>query len=352
MINFTSINNTLSQPYWNNTGHEYLIAIGIFIGVFIALKFFRKYILLFLKKIAKKTDNVLDDMIIEFIEELHGPLFTFVGIFLGAKYLYLPHIFDTILEYMITFFTIYYVIRGLSKVVDYLVNKQTNKKEDDDDTIALALGTGVKLILWIIGILFVLSNFGVNILSLVAGLGVGGIAIAFALQKVLEDIFSSFSIYLDKPFQVGDYIVIGEDSGTVEKIGLKTTRIKHLNGQELVVSNRELTSSRIHNYKRMTKRRISFKVGIEYSTPIKKQKKILEIVNSIFKKIKEADLDRVHFKSFGDSSLIYEIVYFVNTGEYKEYIETQQTVNFEIEEAFEKEKIEFAFPSQTIYLKK
>ena len=151
---------------------------------------------------------------------------------------------------------------------------------------------------------------------------------------------------------MGDYIVIGEDSGTVEKIGLKTTRIKHLNGQELVVSNRELTSSRIHNYKRMTKRRISFKVGIEYSTPIKKQKKILEIVNSIFKKIKEADLDRVHFKSFGDSSLIYEIVYFVNTGEYKEYIETQQTVNFEIEEAFEKEKIEFAFPSQTIYLKK
>jgi len=352
MLNLTAVNNTLSQVYWNNTGHEYAIAIGIFVGVFVFLKLFREYILSLFKKIAKKTENSFDDMVIEFIEEMHGPLFFLIGIYFASQYLILPSFFNELMKYMVIIFAVYYVIRGLNKVIEYLVRKHVDKREDDDDTIAIALGTVAKIIIWIIGFLFILSNLGINVMSLIAGLGVGGIAIAFALQKILEDIFSSFTIYFDKPFQVGDYIVIGEDSGTVEKIGLKTTRIRHLEGQELVVSNRELTSSRIHNYKKMKKRRVSFNLGIDCGTPMSKQKKILKIVEQIFKKIKKADLDRVHFKEFGDFALIYEVVYFINNRSYEEYMDVQQEINFAIGTQFEKEKIELAFPSQTIYLKK
>ncbi|MBT3463761.1 mechanosensitive ion channel [archaeon] len=351
-MNITNINDLLSQVYYQNTGYKYLIAISVFIGVVLSLILFRNYILNLFKKLAKKTENTLDDLVIEFIEEMHGPLFVFFGIYLGAQYLILSAFLDKILRYMIVFFSIYYIIRGLSKVIDFLVHRQTNKRDDDDDTIAFALGIMGKVTLWTIGLLFILSNLGINVMSLVAGLGVGGIAIAFALQKILEDIFSSFSIYFDKPFQVGDYIVIGDDSGTVKKIGLKTTRIRHLTGQELVVSNRELTSSRIHNYKKMKKRRISFEIGIEYGTSIKKQKKVLTLIKNLFDKQETASLDRVHFKSFGASALLYEIVYFVKNKEYNDYMDIQQEINFDIREAFEKEKIEFAFPSQTIYLKK
>lgn len=350
MIDLSTI--TLSTMYLNNTVQDYLIALAIVAGTFILLKIFRSYVLSIFKKLAEKTDNVLDDLIIEFVEEMHGPLFIFLGIYFGSQTLVLPEIADTILEYMVILFVIYYVIRGISKIIDYFVRKQVNKRDDDDDTIAIVVGMMAKGIVWVIGFLFVLSNLGVNVLSLVAGLGVGGIAIAFALQKILEDIFSSFTIYFDKPFQVGDYIVIGEDSGTVEKIGLKTTRIRHLDGQELVVSNRELTSSRIHNYKKMKQRRVAFKIGIEYGTPMAKQKKIPDMVTKIIKKVKRAELDRVHFKSYGDFALIYEIVYYIDSRDYGLYMDTQQEINLELGEAFQKEKIEFAFPSQTIYLKK
>jgi small-conductance mechanosensitive channel len=200
--------------------------------------------------------------------------------------------------------------------------------------------------------LLILSNIGVNITSLIAGLGIGGLAIAFALQRILEDFFSSFSIYFDKPFEEGDFIIVGSDMGVVKHIGLKTTRLQTLQGQELVISNKELTDSRVNNYKKMKKRRIVFTFGVEYSTPVAKMKKINKIVEAIFKKIEGADLDRVHFKEFGDFSLNYEIVYYVKTGDYLEYMNIQQEINLTLKQQFEKENIEFAFPSQTIYMKK
>ena len=210
----------------------------------------------------------------------------------------------------------------------------------------------VKGVLWAIAIIIVLSNFGYNVSTLAAGLGIGGIAIAFAFQAILGDIFASFSIYFDKPFKIGDFILIGNDMGTVKHIGIKTTRIQTLQGQELIVSNKELTETRVHNYKKMERRRISFTFGVEYDTKLKKLEKILEIVKEIFKKIKIADLDRVHFKQFGDFSLNFEVVYYVNKPDYLEYMDTQQEINFALKERFEKESIEFAFPTQTIYVNK
>ena len=206
----------------------------------------------------------------------------------------------------------------------------------------------------------VLTNLGVEITPLIAGLGVGGIAIALALQVILGDLFNAFVIYFDKPFKEGDFIIIGSDMGVVKDIGIKTTRIQALSGQELVMSNTDLTNSRINNYKKMEKRRVPFSFGVTYDTPAKKLEKIKIIVADIVKacdkkygtKNASINLDRVHFKSFGGSSLDYEVVYYVPTADYNKYMDIQEFINLELVKVFEKEKIEFAFPTRTIYMKK
>ncbi|QQR83532.1 mechanosensitive ion channel family protein [Candidatus Peregrinibacteria bacterium] len=210
----------------------------------------------------------------------------------------------------------------------------------------------LKFVLWSIAVLMILSNLGINVSALITGLGIGGIAVALAVQTLLSDLFSSFSIYFDKPFEVGDFVVIGEHSGTIKRIGLKTTRIQALGGEELVLSNHELTNTRIQNFKRMQRRRILFSVGVVYGTTTDQLKKIPEIIKDIIDTVALADFDRAHFKHFGDFSLVFEIVYFLNSKEYVDYMNTQQSINLALREAFEKEHIEMAFPTQTVYVQK
>jgi len=210
----------------------------------------------------------------------------------------------------------------------------------------------IKIILWIIGLLLILSNLGINITSLVAGLGIGGIAIALALQNILSDLFSSFAIYFDKPFKVGDFIIIGKDMGTVEQIGIKTTRLRALQGEQIVISNQELTSARIQNFKKLSERRVAFELGVVYGTPDDKMKKIPELIEKIIKETKDTRFDRSHFKSFGDFALIFETVYYITSGEYLDYMNAQQEIGLKIKEKFSTEEIEFAYPTQTLFLNK
>ena len=210
----------------------------------------------------------------------------------------------------------------------------------------------IKGVIWGFGILLVLSNLGINISSLLAGLGIGGIAVALALQNILGDLFSAFAIYLDKPFEVGDFIVVGESKGTVEKIGIKTSRLRALQGEELIISNKELTNARIQNFKKMKERRITFRLGVTYETPLEKLKKIPEIIKQIITSFEDTRFERAHFVQFGDFALIFEVVYYMTTPAYIDYLNTQEKINFKIKEIFEKENIEMAYPTQTIFLKK
>ena len=164
--------------------------------------------------------------------------------------------------------------------------------------------------------------------------------------------FSSFSIYFDQPFKVGDFIIVGGHEGTVKKIGLKTTRIKALRGEEVVISNSELTSAHVQNFKRLRKRRVAFMIGVMYGTPSAKLKKIPEIVQSVVEGVEGTELGRVHFKEFGDFSLNYEIVFHALTNVYKEYMDAREQINLGLVDAFAKEGIEFAFPTQTVHVVK
>ena len=214
------------------------------------------------------------------------------------------------------------------------------------------LAKALKAILWVVAVVLVLSNLGYNVSTLIAGLGIGGIAIAFALQNILGDLFASFAIYFDKPFQVGDYIIVDDDAGTVKHIGIKSTRIQSRQGEELIISNKELTEARVHNYKKMEKRRIVFTFGVIYETPTQKLKKIPNIIKEIVGKTETAEIDRVFFKEFGEFGLNFEIVYFLKSSDYALFVETQPKINLAIKDSFEKEGIEMAYPTQTVFVKK
>lgn len=207
------------------------------------------------------------------------------------------------------------------------------------------------IIIWSFVLMMVLDNMGVNITALVAGLGVGGIAVALALQAILGDLFASLSIVLDKPFVVGDFLNVGEMLGTVEYVGLKTTRLRSLSGEQLIFSNADLLNSRIRNYGRMYERRVPFEIGVTYQTPRDKIKLIPQIIREGIEKQDKTRFDRSNFKAYGDFALIFETVYFVKGPDYNQYMNIHEAVLLHIHERFEAEGIEFAFPTQLVYVK-
>ena len=205
-------------------------------------------------------------------------------------------------------------------------------------------------VLWLILILAGLANMGFEVSTLIAGLGVGGIAIALASQKILGDLFASLTLIMDRPFVVGDFIICGEIRGNVEQIGLKTTRIRSLGGELLILPNSDILESRVKNFKKMEKRRALLSIGVTYQTTQENLKKIPAIVKEIIESHEGTNFDRAHFIEYGPYSLNFEIVFFVSPPDYKPYLDTLQHVNLEIFERFGKEGIQFAYPTQTIQI--
>ncbi|MCD4704885.1 mechanosensitive ion channel [bacterium] len=332
---------------WNNTGYEYLKAILILIALLVLLKIFREIILAKLKKLAKKTKTDFDDVLINIFKAIKPPFYLLASLYISIRTLIVPEIAIKIINILFVIAIVYEIIRALEKMIDYSFQAQGKENTSVARTIKLFL----KISLWSFGVILALSNLGVNISSLIAGLGIGGIAIALALQNILKDIFSSFSILIDKPFEVGDFIIVGKDMGTVEQIGIKTSRLRALDGQQLIITNSELTDARVQNFKRLEKRRSLFNLGIIYETDQKKLTEIPQLIENIIKNIKNTEFDRCHFKSFGDFSLNFEVSYYVNTQDYKEYLDVAEKINLAIIDKFKKEKIEFAYPTHVEYQK-
>ena len=206
----------------------------------------------------------------------------------------------------------------------------------------------ISFLLWIIAAIFLLDNLGFNISTLVAGLGVSGIAVAIAAQGILGDLFNYFGIFFDRPFELGDFIVFGDKSGSVEKIGIKSTRIRALSGEQIIVPNSDLVGSRVHNYKRMERRRVVFRLGVTYQTRSEKLAEIPAIIRGIIEGVENAQFDRSHFQGYGDFALSFETVYYVTSPDYTVYMDAQQEINLEIYRKFAERGIEFAYPTQTL----
>jgi len=338
--------------FLNNTILDYLIALGVFLAVFLGLRIFRTVVLNRLHRLSQKTKNDLDDLLIKIITSIKAFFYVVLSFYVSVRFVNCSDLFLKIVNYFFFFVIVYYLVKAAEALVEYGAEKIVQTKKDIDESVVDLLARIIKGVVWVLAVIIVLQNLGYNITALAAGLGIGGIAIAFAIQNVLVDLFASFSIYFDKPFQIGDFIIIGKDMGTVKRIGIKSTRIQTLQGEELVVSNKELTESRVHNYKKMEKRRIVFSFGVTYETETEKLKQIPQIVKKIIDDIDKTDYDRAHFKDFGDFSLNYEVVYYLNSSDYNEYMDIQQDINLKIKQSFENQGIEMAYPTQTVFLKK
>jgi small-conductance mechanosensitive channel len=343
----------LEEVYLGNTLQNWLIAAGILVAVLTSLKIIQKFSIYKLGKLAATTDNQVDDLIVHMLGQTKFLILLAGSAYIASSAIILKPSVSALLQKAMVLILILQGGLWAGAGITFVLGRAAQKKMDQDSSSATTitfLGFVAKLILWVIVFLLILDNLGVNITGLVAGLGIGGIAVALAVQNILGDLLASLSIVLDKPFVIGDFIVVDALSGTVEYIGLKTTRIRSLNGEQLIFSNNDLLKSRIHNYKRMQERRIVFGFGVVYQTPEEKLTFINDIVKEVIEAREGVRFERVHFKEYGDSALKYEVVYHVKGPDYKIYMDVQQMINLEIFRRFRKEGIEFAYPTRTVHL--
>ena len=339
---------------FGNSVYNYLIALGIFIGGIVIVFIFKKYILSRLKRWAESTSTSIDDLLVRAIEKSLIPVFYFGIFYMSLHTLILSPDFKKGLSIAAIILITILIVRTIISAINHGLRtylKKSNDSEEREKQIKGIRGI-VNLAIWAIALVFLLDNLGFKISAVVAGLGIGGIAIALAAQAVLGDLFSYFVIFFDKPFKIGDFIIVGDKVGVVEYTGIKTTRIRALSGEQIVFSNTDLTNSRVHNYKKMERRRVVFKLGVVYQTPSRKLKMIPQIVKEIIENQDDTVFDRGHFASYGDFSLNFEFVYYVTGSDYNKYMDIQQSINLTIFETFEKEEIEFAYPSQTLFVNK
>ena len=354
----TTAKTVTESVFWNfeligNPAGGYIMALVAFLAFLVCFKILQKVILSRLEALALKTVTDVDDTLIEIVRSIRPPFYSFLAFYVGMQFLILGDKVSSLLNIFLLLWVVYQVIIASQIFIEYMVKRFLAKENDKSARGAVGvIKSIVKALLWIVGALIILPSFGVDVTSLVAGLGIGGIAIAFALQGILGDLFSSFAIFFDKPFEVGDFIKIGDRSGTVKKIGIKTTRLKSPDGDEIVISNQELTGAVLRNYKKMEERRNVLAIGVTYNTSTEKLRKILEILKRVITNAENIRFDRAHFKAFGDFAISFEAVYYVKSGSYIEHMDAQQVVNFAIKDEFDKEGIEMAFPTQTIYLEK
>ncbi|MFO7657208.1 MAG: mechanosensitive ion channel family protein, partial [Bacteroidales bacterium] len=322
----------LEKEYFENTVLQYLVAAGLFVLLVAGLKVVKYAVLKRFKKWSEQTETMLDDFIVRALEKAVIPLLNFTAFFISVNTLTLSEKIEGFLHAASVVVITFFALRLITAAIRHAIKSKLSNLEDSETKIKQMKGIMIliNIVIWILGIIFLLDNFGYDITAFITGMGIGGIAIALAAQNILGDLFNYFVIFFDKPFEVGDFIIVDQKLGTVESIGIKTSRIRSLTGEELVFANSDLTNSRVHNYKRMQKRRILFKIGVTYQTSIENLRIIPDIIKEIITIQEDADFDRAHFQQYGDFSLDFEIVYFILSSDYNRYMDIQQSINLRI----------------------
>ena len=338
-----------------NTVLRWALGAAVLVAVWMALLLVRRVLRVRLEALGRSSEVLAIEIAARVVSATKGWFLLLLALLVGSRFWMLAAGVDAAVTSIATIALI--VQGGLWAGVAWLHFLDTKRKrelEDNPGGVAAmdVLSFVVRLALWSVVLLLVLDNLGVNVTTLIAGLGVGGIAVALAAQNILGDLFASLSIVLDKPFVVGDFVVVGDCFGTIEKVGIKTTRVRSLSGEQLIFSNNDLLSSRIRNYGRMAERRVLFSIGVTYGTPLVKLEAIPGILREAVEGQSDVRFDRAHFQQYGDFALLFEVVYYVLSRDYNKYMDTQQAINLFIYERFQAQGIEFAYPTQTLYVKR
>ncbi|HSM00579.1 MAG TPA: mechanosensitive ion channel family protein, partial [Candidatus Limnocylindria bacterium] len=319
-----------------------------------SMTLFKSVVLGRLNRWAKTTTWNIDEFIIDIIRNMLVPIAYYGVFYLAVKNLAIPGFLERVIGVAGVVLVVFLSAQALIAVARFGIRTyiETAEKGSDRERALQGFMTLIRVVVWGLATVVLLDNLGFRINTVIAGLGIGGIAVALAAQNILGDLFAYFTIMFDRPFEIGDFLIVGDYMGVVNHLGVKTTRIGSLGGEQIIMSNKDLTDSRVRNYKRMEKRRVLFRLGVTYQTPYEKLKEIPGIIRGIIEGIEETTFDRAHFSSYGDFSLVFEVVYYVMDRDYTKYMNIQEQINFRIHEEFEKRKIEFAYPTQTLYLNK
>lgn len=343
-----------SMPLFQNSLLAWLIALGVITLLFFALLTARSFVRRYHARLVKTEGTELAEIPVEILSRTTLPFFVVVSVFAGLSTLELGERTHAVLRgaWMLTLF-IQVGIWASAAVMAWLERRRRRTATLSDRAVAGSLGVIAfiaRVAIWSFMLLVALDNLGVDVTALVAGLGIGGIAVALAAQNVLGDLFASLSITFDKPFMVGDFLILDDYLGSVEAIGVKSTRLRSLSGEQLILSNADLLQSRVRNYGRMLERRVVMTHNVTYDTPLERLREIPGIVRQAVEGQKDTRFDRSHFATHGAASLDFESVYYVLSADYNRHMDIQQAINLQIHEQFAQRGIEFAYPTQTLYL--
>ncbi|WP_162428666.1 mechanosensitive ion channel family protein [Pontibacter pudoricolor] len=346
------MNDFLDRIYFNNTVQEYLVVLGFILLGSLLITVFRKSVLTRIRRWTESTHTRLDNFVVNSFARFGIPILHFIVIYVSISYLSLLPKAERILTIAATVAITFMVIRLITSTLILLVRSYVRRRHPGKSNVNEigAIGLIINIVIWGIGLGFLFDNMGYDLTAIIAGLGIGGIAVALAAQNILGDLFNYFVIFLDRPFEVGDSIAVGDKNGTIEHIGVKTTRLRSLTGEQLIISNSDLTSSRIHNYKRQQRRRVEFTLGVAYETSIDNLKAIPDLLKKIITAHELVELDRVHFASYGDSALNFVVVYNVLTSDFAIHMDIKQAINLSIFKEFQERGIEFAYPTQKLFV--
>jgi small-conductance mechanosensitive channel len=340
-------------PIYGGTPRDWLIALAISIGLGVVVYLLRPALIARLRRNTSESTRSIQTAVIAALTATRLWLVSVFAASIGSHYLELPEAHQKVLSTVTALAFFLQAGFWLSSLLRFWLQRSEDRARQANPgaaTSLAAMGFVAKIALWSIIVLLALDNMGVNITALVAGLGVGGVAVALAVQNILGDLFASLSIVIDKPFVIGDFIIVDDFLGTVQHVGLKTTRVRSLSGEQLVFSNSDLLKSRLRNYKQMVERRIVFGFGVVYGTRPEQLEEIGRIVKRLIESESQARFDRAHFFKFGESSLDFEAVYIVLGGDYNLYMDIQQRINLGLMRELEKMGVDFAFPTRTVML--
>jgi small-conductance mechanosensitive channel len=339
---------------WNaNDPYEWLVACAVALLVLVVLAVFKAVLRRVFSAMSAKRPTGLGAIASHVVIGTRLWVLTPVAIYAGASMLELPRKLEAAAEILAMVAFVIQVALWSNRLIEGWMRRQIaqHRTADGETVTALSLiGFGLRVLVWALALLLALDQLGFDITALVAGLGIGGVAVALAVQNILGDLLGSLSIVLDKPFVVGDFIIVGDDMGTVEHIGIKTTRVRALSGELIVFPNGDLLKSRIHNYKRMYERRVPFTLDVVYQTPTEKLELIPGLVRHAIELQDKTRFDRAHLKECGAHSYVFEAVYYVVDPDYNVFMDIHQAINLEIIRAFQREDIQFAYPTQTLLI--
>lgn len=339
---------------FSNSVFVWLAVIALTIAVWVVFQPAKRFIIARARqRLGVERSGSWQEVVLQLLQRTTVLFIMVATIYAGAQALDLPPEIATALTRVFVVVVFVQVGLWLDRIVVLIAEWRLVPAEPESSTVRNAVSLIYfvgRVAVWSIVVLLMFDNLGVDITALVAGLGIGGIAVALAAQNILGDLFASLAIVLDKPFEVGDFIIVGDKLGTVERIGIKTTRIRSLTGEQLICANADLLGSRIHNYKRMEERRIVFNIGVTYETPAAKVRLLPDVLREVVEAQDQVRFDRAHFKSFGDFALIFEVVYWVLNADYNVYMNTQQAINLEVFRRLQELDVDFAYPTSTVYI--